>query len=164
MSDFSFSDNGQYFVMSAVQKGQSDLFVYNIAASSFFKITDDIYSELNPAFINNSNQIVFSSNRINDTIGKESDLIVGVPENFDLFIYDYANKTPILKRITNTPLASEIIPESYGYNTISYLSDETGIYNAYLAVVDSSVSSVDTTIHYRYFVHKKPLQTIHATF
>jgi len=103
VSDFSFSDNGQYFVMSAVQKGQSDLFVYNIAASSFFKITDDIYSELNPAFINNSNQIVFSSNRINDTIGKESDLIVGVPENFDLFIYDYANKTPILKRITNTP-------------------------------------------------------------
>ena len=155
VSDFSFSDNGQYFVMSAVQKGQSDLFVYNIAASSFFKITNDIYSELNPAFINNSNQIVFSSNRINDTIGKESDLIVGVPENFDLFVYDYANKTPILKRITNTPLASEIMPESYGYNTISYLSDETGIYNEYLAVVDSSVSSVDTTIHYRYFVHKK---------
>ena len=31
VSDFSFSDNGQYFVMSAVQNGQSDLFVYNIA-------------------------------------------------------------------------------------------------------------------------------------
>ena len=155
VSDFSYSDNGQYFVMSAVQNGQSDLFVYSIAANSFFKITDDIYSELNPAFINNSSQIVFSSNRINDTIGKESDLVIGVPENFDLFVYDYANRNPILKRITSTPLASEIMPESYGHNTISYLSDETGIYNSYLAVVDSSVSSVDTAIHYRYFVHKK---------
>jgi len=155
VTDFGFSDNGQFFVMSAVQKGQSDLFVFNIAASSFHKITNDIYSELNPKFINNSTQIVFSSNRVNDTIGKEEKSIVGVPENFDLFVYDYANRNPILKRITNTPLASEIMPESVGFNTISYLSDETGIYNSYMAVIDSSVSSVDTAIHYRYFVHKK---------
>lgn len=155
ITDFSFSDNGQYFVMSAVQKGQSDLFVYNIAASSFNQITNDIYSELNPTFINNSKQIVFSSNRVNDTIGKESKLIVGVPDNFDLFVYDYANHNPILKRITNTPVADEIMPGSYGYNTISYLSDESGIYNSYLATLDSAVSSVDTTIHYRYFIHKK---------
>jgi hypothetical protein len=155
VTDFGFSDNGQLFVVSAVKNGQSDLFVYNIAASSFNQITDDIYSELNPKFINNSSQIVFSSNRENDTIGKEPELIVGVPDNFDLFIYDYANKNQVLKRITNTPLASEIMPEPYGYNTISYLSDETGIYNSYLATIDSAVSSVDTTIHYRYFAHKK---------
>ena len=155
VTDFGFSNNGQLFVLSAVQNGQSDLFVYNIAASSFKQITNDIYSELNPKFINNSTQIVFSSNRENDTIGKEPELIVGVPDNFDLFVYDFANQNPVLKRITNTPLASEIMPESYGYNTISYLSDETGIYNSYLATLDSSVSSVDTAIHYRYFVHKK---------
>jgi len=155
VTDFGYSDNGQLFVMSAVQNGQSDLFVYNIAANSFNKITDDIYSELNPKFINNSTQIVFSSNRENDTIGKEPEKIVGVPDNFDLFVYDYINKNPILKRITNTPLASEKMPEPYGHNTISYLSDETGIYNSYLATLDSSVSSVDTAIHYRYFVHKK---------
>lgn len=157
VTDFGFSDNGQLFVMSAVQNGQSDLFVYNIAASSFFNITDDIFSELNPRFINNSNQIVFSSNRVNDTLGKKTELVVGVPDNFDLFVYDYANRNPVLKRITNTPIANEIMPESYGFNTISYLSDESGIYNSYLAVLDSSVSSVDTTIHYRYFIHKKAI-------
>lgn len=155
VTGFGFSDNGQLFAMSAVQNGQSDLFVYNIAASSFNKITDDIYSELYPKFINNSTRIVFSSNRENDTIGKEPELIVGVPENFDLFVYDYANRDPVLKRITNTPLASEMMPEPYGFNTLSYLSDETGVYNSYLAVIDSSVSSVDTAIHYRYFIHKK---------
>lgn len=155
ITDFSFSDNGQLLVMSAIQNGQSDLFVFSIAASSFFKITDDVYSEMNPTFINNSSQIVFSSNRENDTIGKEPELIVGVPENFDLFVYDYANRKEVLKRITNTPLASEKNPSSYGFNTISYLSDENGIYNSYLATIDSSVSSVDTTIHYRYFINSK---------
>ncbi|NQU35545.1 MAG: hypothetical protein HQ521_20155 [Bacteroidetes bacterium] len=157
VTDFGFSNNGQLLVMSAVQNGQSDLFVFNIAASSFHKITDDLYSELNPSFINNSSQIVFSSNRENDTIGKEPESIVDVPDNFDLFVYDYANRTPILKRITNTPLANEIEPDSYGFNTISYLSDATGIYNSYLATIDSSVSSVDTAIHYRYLVHSKPV-------
>jgi len=155
ITDFSFSDNGQLLTMTAVQKGQSDLFVFNIAASSFFKITDDVYSELNPAFINNSSRIVFSSNRENDTIGNEPELIVGVPTNYDLFVYDYKNRKDVLKRITNTPLASEINPNSYGYNTISYLSDETGIYNSYLATIDSSVSSVDTAIHYRYYINSK---------
>jgi Tol biopolymer transport system component len=157
ITDFGFSNNGQLLVMSAVQNGQSDLFVYNIAASSFTKITDDVYSELNPRFINNSSEIVFSSNRENDTIGKEPELIVGVPHNFDLFVYDYANRKPVLKQITNTPLANEIMPDSYAYNTISYLSDETGIYNSYLAVIDSSVRSVDTSIHYRYFTHNKAI-------
>ncbi len=157
VTSFGFSDNGQHFVLSGVKNGQSDLFVYNIAASSFTQITDDIYSELSPRFINNSKQIVFSSNRENDTIGKEPEVIVAVPDNFDLFVYDYANRNVVLKRITNTPLASEKMPESYGFNTISYLSDETGIYNSYLATLDSTVSSVDTAIHYRYFVHKKAI-------
>lgn len=157
ITDFSFSDNGQLLVMSAVQNGQSDLFVFNIAASSFFKITDDIYSELNPCFINNSSRIVFSSNRENDTIGKEPELIVGVPTNFDLFIYDYSSRSKVLKQITSTPLANEIQPSSYGFNTIGYISDASGIYNSYLATIDSMVSSVDTAIHYRYTINSKAI-------
>jgi WD40 repeat protein len=157
VTDFSYSDDGRFLVMSAVQQGQSDIFVFNIAASSFNKITDDIYSDLNPRFINRSTQIVFSSNRDNDTIGMEPESIIDFKKNFDLFVYDYAKRDLVLKRITETPIANEIRPESYGYNTISYLSDENGIYNAYLATIDSTVSSVDTAIHYRYFIKSKAI-------
>lgn len=156
ITDMSYADNGRYMVMSAVKKGQSDVYVFNIAASSFERITDDLYSELNPRFINNSSQIVFSSNRENDTLGKEPEIMSDVPDNFDLFVYDYANRSNVLRRITNTPLADEIKPEPADFNTITYLSDANGIYNSYMAVIDSTVSSVDTTIHYRYFVHSKP--------
>jgi Tol biopolymer transport system component len=157
VTDFSYSDDGRFMVMSAVQKGQSDIFVFNIAASSFNKITDDIYTDLNPRFINRSSQIVFSSNRNNDTLGVEPESLIDFEDNFDLYVYNYAKKDLILKRITETPIANEVRPESYGYNTISYLSDENGIYNTYLAAIDSTVSSVDTSIHYRYFVRSKAI-------
>ncbi|NOX86726.1 MAG: hypothetical protein GXO86_12310 [Chlorobi bacterium] len=157
ITDMSYSDNGRFLVMSAVRQGQSDIFVFNIAASSFERITDDLYSELNPRFINNSSQIVFSSNRENDTLGKEPEIIDEVPTNFDLFVYDYKNHNPLLKRLTNSPLANETRPEYAGFNKITYLSDANGIRNVYMAVIDSMVSSVDTTIHYRYFVHSKPV-------
>jgi WD40 repeat protein len=157
VTDFSYSDDGRFMVMSAVQQGQSDIFVFNIAASSFNKITDDIYTDLNPRFINRSSQIVFSSNRNNDTLGVEPESLIDFEDNFDLYVYNYAKKDLILKRITETPIANEMRPESYGYNTISYLSDENGIYNTYLAAIDSTVSSVDTSIHYRYFVRSKAI-------
>ncbi len=157
VTDFSYSDDGRFMVMSAVQQGQSDIFVFNIAASSFNKITDDIYTDLNPRFINRSSQIVFSSNRNNDTLDVEPESLIDFEDNFDLYVYNYAKKDLILKRITETPIANEVRPESYGYNTISYLSDENGIYNTYLAAIDSTVSSVDTAIHYRYFVRSKAI-------
>lgn len=155
VNSFAYSDDGRKLVVSASQQGQSDIFVFDMAASSWLKITDDVYSDLSPAFINHSSQIVFSSNRENDTIGKEPQLIVDVPDQFDLFVYDFATHSPILKRITNTPLANETQPQSYAFNTVSYLSDANGVVNSYLAVIDSTVSSVDTTIHYRYFTHSK---------
>ena len=153
--DFSYSDDGRFMVMSAVQNGQSDLFVFNIAASSFDRITNDLSSDLTPRFINNSSQIVFSSNRKNDTIGWGKNDFNSFHTNFDLFVYDYKTRNPILKRITQTPAANEFQAESFGYNQLTFLSDENGIINNYLAIIDSTVSSVDTVVHYRYFVNTK---------
>jgi len=155
ITDFSYSNDGRFMVMSAIQNGQSDIFVFNVAASSFDKITNDLASDLNPRFINNSRQIVFSSNRKNDTIGKQRNEFDSFYSKFDLFLYDYNFRDPVLKRITQTPAANEFHAESFGYNQLTYLSDENGIINNYLATIDSTVKSVDTTVHYRYFVNTK---------
>ncbi|MCF6171954.1 MAG: hypothetical protein L3J66_13330 [Bacteroidales bacterium] len=155
ITDFAYSNDGRFMVMSAIRKGQSDIFVFNISANTFQSITNDLYSDLNPRFINNSSQIVFSSNRENDTLGFKPKKMTDMPKYFDLFVYNFARPGPVLKRITQTPLANEFRPEPYGFNTISYLSDESGIFNNYLAILDSTVSSVDTIIHYRYFIHSK---------
>ncbi len=154
----SYSEDGRLIVMSAIQNGNSDLFIFNVAARSFEKLTNDVASDLHPVFLYHDRQILFSSNRINDTLDvrtKEGDSLFS--QHFDLFLYDYRHNNPVLKQLTHTPDWDETQPEAYGQRTFRYLSDASGIFNASLGIVDSTVSSVDTTIHYRYFIHTKPV-------
>lgn len=155
--DFAYSDNGQSIVISAVQRGHTDIFVYNLRTHMAEQITKDAYDDLNPRFINNSEAIIFSSNRTNDTLGitvKDESLMLSA--NTDIYIYDYKKKSRVLKRITDTPLANEKQPFAYDSTYITYLSDENGIYNRYLAHLDSVISYVDTSEHYRYIVESYP--------
>ena len=150
---FSYSQNGKLLAMSGVQNGQTDIYVYNLASHTYEQITKDIYDDLNPVFINNSKQIIFSSNRTIDTIKAPSRDSIIIPDSKqDLFLYDYANKNKLLRRLTNTPNCDETKPLVINENYISYLSDQNGIENRFTAKLDSVINFVDTTTHYRYFM------------
>jgi Tol biopolymer transport system component len=156
--DFSYSDDGSKLVFSAVQKGQSDIYVYNIIAGSYEQITKDVYDDLNPRFINHSGEIIFSSNRDNDTI--RFDPVVSpksLHADHDIFIYNYSGKRPVLRRITSTPKVDEIQPMAYDDNFFCFLSDQNGIYNRYVARFDSAITFIDTATHYRYFTTSFPI-------
>lgn len=157
ISDFGYSQDGQNIVFSGVQKGQSDIFIFNVRSRTYEQVTKDIYDDLNPRFINNSHQLVFSSNRITDTLSTEKSNDVRTAPSFDIFMYDVDTKSKILKRITNTPWANEMQPFGYDSTSITYLSDESGIYNRYLAKMDSAISFIDTTEHYRFIVNSHAL-------
>jgi len=156
--DFSYSSDGLNFVMSAIQKGWSDIFVYNIASGSYEQITKDPYNDLSPRFINNSSQIVFSSDRPVDTLATEKTKYEDVefnPTN-DLFVYNYANRSNKLIRLTNTPLANETNLVEWSSGKVGFLSDESGIKNSYIAGFDSTITAVDTISHYKYFTKILP--------
>jgi hypothetical protein len=157
--DFGYSPDGRSFAMSAVQHGQSDIYVYNIAANTAEPVTQDVYNDMNPRFLAGSNRIIFSSNRPDDTIRfvKENVRSYDGLENNDLFVYDRGAGSLLLNRVTKTRLANETEPLSYSPGYFSYLSDANGVYNRYAARFDSSVAFVDTTVHYRYFTHTFPL-------
>jgi hypothetical protein len=156
--DFSYSDDGKLLLLSAVQKGQSDIFVYNIASGSYEQITKDIYDDLNPRFLNHSTEIIFSSNRDNDTIRFDPKTELSqLHFTNDIFIYEYAAKKPVLRRITSTPLAHETQPMPWSGNYFSYLSDENGIRNRFLARFDSAIAFIDTATHYRYYTYSYPV-------
>ncbi|MEI6457126.1 MAG: hypothetical protein WCO93_12620, partial [bacterium] len=149
--DMSYNDEGTLLVFSAIIKGQSDIFVYNIAAGSYEQITGDIYDDLNPRFINHSTEIIFSSNRPGDTIRFNQPLNIDkLTFSHDLFIYKYSARKNVLQRITRTRDASETQPQPYSGNYFAFLSEENGIVNRYLARFDSVIAFVDTTTHYRY--------------
>lgn len=150
----SYSPNGRDLVFSAIRKGQSDVFVFNIASGSSEQITKDIYDDLNPAYLKNGNEIIFSSNRINDTLKEEPKINKpGLPATHDIFIYNYSDKSDLLRRVTDTPNANEYLPMEYEPGYITYLGDQNGIYNRYIARLDSAITHVDTTTHYRFFTH-----------
>jgi len=147
-----YSPNGRDLVFSAIRRGQSDLFTFNIASASSRQLTKDIYDDLNPSYLKGGQEIIFSSNRINDTLEEEPKLLKpGLPATQDLFILNLAPDTKVLRRVTNTPSANEIQPMEYEPGFLTYLGDQTGIYNRYIARLDSSIAYVDTTAHYRYF-------------
>lgn len=152
-----YSDDGREFVFTAVQAGQSDVYIYNIISNVYEKLTDDIFSDVDARFMDRSNKVIFSSDRNNDTI-KQFDLKI-LPENLDhnIFIYDRKSDEQTLRRVTNTPFVDEVAPQEYDGNSLSYLSDESGVFNRYLAKLDSNIAYIDTSIHYSYFTRSQPL-------
>lgn len=152
ISDISYSDDGASLAMSAVQKGQSDIFVYNIASGSHEQITRDRFDDLNPRFFNRSRDIIFSSNRFSDTLRMDEPV---KPEDLkfrnDLFLYRYSARSSNLLRLTNTPDVHETQPMPYGERDFCFLSDKDGMINRYLGRYDSTIAFIDTTTHYRYF-------------
>lgn len=156
--DYSYNSDGKKFVMSAVQKGQTDIFIFTAGSNAYEQITKDLYDDLNPRFVHNSRAIVFSSNRPQDTISfnPKKKAMDGMPHK-DLFLFNNVTKSKILTRITNTPTIDEMYPADYDSTHISYLSDLNGIRNRYVAQFDSAIAYVDTAAHYRTVVTTFPI-------
>lgn len=152
ISAWSYSDNGQFMLFSGFKNGQSDIFLYSFFAHTYQNLTNDYYDDYDPIFINHQKQIVFSSNRKIDSLFLKDNFMKADPQkNYDLFLYQYARKDTALVRITHTPYANEFNPQKVSDNEIVYLSDENGIINRYSATFDSTISCIDTAIHYAYF-------------
>jgi len=152
--DLNYSENGSKLVFSAVKDSKTDIYVFDIASATSEQITNDLADDFNPKFINNSTEIVFSSNRISDTLNTN---LEKYQDNFDLYVYEYSNKNNILRKLTSTISYNESFPLEQSDSKFYYLNNKNGIRNLYLGKYDSTISFIDTAIHYRYFLKEKPL-------
>lgn len=156
--DFSYSPEGNRLVFSAVKDGITDIYIHTIASGTNEQITHDVADDLNPSFMSGVNdQIIFSSNRLNDTLKNTGDPFERISATYDLFTYDIAKNNKVLMRLEEGKYANRLEADGLTRNTFSYLGDQNGIYNRYMASFDSTISYIDTTTHYRYFIESKPL-------
>ncbi|MZP57063.1 MAG: hypothetical protein GT600_16625, partial [Bacteroidales bacterium] len=156
--DFSYSPEGSSLVMSAVKDGLTDLYIHTIASATNEQITRDIADDLNPAFLNNSpNEIIFSSNRLSDTLTNTGDPFERLGLTFDLFTYDIAAGTKLLTRLTEGRYTDRFSPAGSIRNNITYIGNTDGVINRYMAKFDSTIAFIDTTTHYRYFLTSTPV-------
>ena len=154
MNSFDYSNDGLSLVIAGFNNGQSDLFIFNIAANTLVNITQDYADDYNPIYINNSKQIIFCSNRETAQLGNRNLNFIPTQKYTDIFVYDITSKK--LEQITKTDLISEDQPTLIN-NSYVYLSEENGINNLYTAQIDSAISYIDTVTHYRFFLDKKML-------
>jgi hypothetical protein len=156
--DFSYSPQGTRLVLSAVKDGITDLYLYTLASGTNEQITKDVADDVNPSFLKEKpDEIIFSSNRLSDTLTNTGDPGEKAGRTFDLFTYNTASGSKILTRLsegnyTNRLLSSEVMPGRF-----AYIGDANGTLNRYNALFDSSISYIDTTTHYRYFIKSSPV-------
>jgi WD40 repeat protein len=137
-----YSDDGFYMIFSAAKDGQNDLYLYNVGASNFDKITNDRFTESNPEFIEHSKKIIFSSDSING-LNNETD------KQKDLFIFDISSQK--LTAMSHSPYDNEMQPFELKNKSYLSLTDKTGIIERQVIDYDSTINFIDTAIHYRYF-------------
>lgn len=134
------SDRGT-LLLSAEQKGQCDIFSYQINNTNTTQITNDFWDDLDPHYISTDayRGIVFTSNRRSDTIRSgrmDVDLPLG-PMN--LFFYSPIESASYYAKITdNSTWATVGSVQNYNSNFISYVNNESGISNRYIAKFESS--------------------------
>ncbi|MEY3397785.1 MAG: hypothetical protein RL220_379, partial [Bacteroidota bacterium] len=148
--DMSYSDDGQKMIFSGVNRGQTDLYLYQIIGNNHERLTNDIWDDMNPRFIRNSGAIIFSSNRPDDTL--RTDVPVELyPNEHDIYIFNLENRLFPLEKITSTPEAHEYLPAGYSPGHYTFLSRQREVADRFICTIDSAISRIDTTIHYRYF-------------
>ena len=130
IESFSFNDNGRLAVISGDIDGQNDLFLTAMNRNALRRITRDAFDDLDPTFVPGTAAIIFSSNRISDSV-RVSDVSLDImDDNFNLYVYDLDTTTNEFYRLTNT-LSEDRKPYARNQTEIYYLSDQKGISNLY---------------------------------
>ncbi len=155
--DISYSPNGTKLLFSAMKNSLTDLFLFDVAAGTHEQLSYDLADDLYPRYTTDGKKIIFSSNRFIDTLYFNRIYDKRTATNYELFLYDLENRSPVLTRLSEGKYIDKIRAFSMQDDEYLYLGDQSGIINRYHARFDSSISYIDTTIHYRYFTRSVPL-------
>ncbi len=156
--NFSYSPEGSKIVISAVKDGTTDIYIHTLASGTNEQITRDVADDLDPSYLRNSpGEIIFSSNRLSDTLKNNADPFEKISPVYDLFTYNVEKKNDLLTRLSEGQYSSRFQSAEIGKNKLAYIGDNNGVLNRFTAVFDSSISYVDTTTHYRHFINSVPV-------
>ncbi|MBV6405867.1 MAG: PD40 domain-containing protein [Flavobacteriales bacterium] len=148
-----YAPDGRTMVFSGVREGRTDLYLHHPVGNRQEQLTNDQFDDLEPSFTLDGRGILFSSDRTDDTLRSQpaNAEVALVNGHKDIFLYDLASRSTLVRRLTSTSYADESAPMPLDSTAFTYLGDGSGLRDRYRVRYDSVVSHVDTTIHYRYF-------------
>lgn len=150
VQDMKFMINSQTLLFSAVKKGHTDIYTYDLENEKIKQITDDVYDDVDPSFVSfpGKTGIIFSSNRPSaDARGSDTSLL---SNKFNVFmITDFATNNAALNQVTqltNLKFGDARFPTQYNNNHFTFISDENGIGNRYAGFFTTTKEGLDTLV------------------
>jgi hypothetical protein len=143
---FTFMEDDDMIVLSAIRKGQCDLFEYRLKRGRMTQITDDEWDDLNPTYVSGGSRkgIVFLSNRPQPHINIKP-LPNELPNGpLNAFFYTAATKSYDLLQLTHLSNSNveQIVP--YGSDHFAFLNDKSGVRNRYVVMFGRDVNNMDS--------------------
>lgn len=130
-----WNPNNNSLVFRGDNARQSDIWIYNLKQKSLQRVTDDLFTDIDPRWSRDGKMIYFSSDR-----GPYTDL-KDIPKDFDMNQYDYRDKDlyvynvedNTLKQFTSDKHANESsVVTSPDGKKVMYVSDRNGIDNIWM--------------------------------
>ncbi len=150
VQDMQYMLDSKTLLFSAVKKGHTDIYTYDIENEKVKPITNDIYDDLDASFVAfpNKTGIIFSSNRLSAS-AKSADTVL--PNNrYNVFlITDFAtNKAELnqISQLTNLKHGDARFPTQYNNNHFTFVNDENGIGNRYAGFFTTEKAGLDTLV------------------
>lgn len=128
--DMTYSADGRALAFVGVQNGQNDLYLLRAGSRQPEKLTDDVFDDMQPAFLPNGQGLVFSSNRWLDSAGTAKGNFAGVVNNYDLFVYHLDGRTQPIESLVST-ISNETRPRAVSDEEVVFLSEESGVRSLY---------------------------------
>ncbi len=155
-----YAPDGMTMIWSALRNGQSDLYRYQVLSNNQRALWTDVFDDLDPVISADGSTIWFVSNRPNTAISATYQLGQAIAETHDIYALNWDEKIPSITRWSDTPLIDERGLQIQDEGVISFLAEQPdGSQDRSHAWRDSSIASIDTTIHYRWFTQSRVIES-----
>ena len=129
--DMSYSADGKALVFSAVRNGQNDIYLVRAGSRQPERLTDDLFDDQQAVFTPSGQEVVFSSNRYLDSMGRARPATFpNVVNNYDLFVCHLDGRAIPVEPLVST-ISNETRPRMISDDEVLYLSEESGIRGIY---------------------------------
>lgn len=145
VTDFDINDNGTTLALSALKKGQNDLYLYDVARGGVKQLTNDLFDDLSPQFVGNAGKVMFVSNRKRDSLNVEKVSFKQLSNQYNLCLHDGKEKSEAVKILVDS-LGSVSKPVIADGGTVYFISDEKGVKNIYRLIAGENSPSQVTIV------------------
>lgn len=138
-----WSPDGNKLAFQGTEGSMVNIYVYSLESGDFVNLTNDVFSDTDPAWSNDSESVFFVSDRgprVNLGVYQENYFMLANPNLNQTDIYMVQVGSTRAQRITSTEGWSEQRPQMTQNGKLIYLSDQNGIMNVYQMNLQTRVS------------------------